>query len=69
MIIGSGGQEARHAPPGERRLCIGDVVATELTTCVKGRYAQLERPAMMVSDTSWPVVALISLEPPTGARR
>ena len=44
MIVGSGGRDVRGMhPPGERRLCVGDFVTTELTPCIDGYYAQICR--------------------------
>ena len=52
MIVGSGGPEVRGMhPPGERRLCIGDLVTTELTPCVEGYYAQLCRTLVVGTPT------------------
>ena len=44
MIIGVGGQEVLGmAPPGGKRLKLGDMVTTELTPCVDGYYVQICR--------------------------
>ena len=48
MLISSGGAEVRGMkPPTERRFQEGDVVATELTPCVDGFYAQICRSLIM----------------------
>ena len=48
MLISSGGPEVRGMkPPTERRFQAGDVVATELTPCVDGFYAQICRSLVM----------------------
>ena len=44
QIIGVGGVEVKGmAPPGGKRLKMGDMVTTELTPCVDGYYAQICR--------------------------
>lgn len=52
MLISSGGPEVRGMkPPTERRFREGDVVATELTPCVDGFYAQICR-SLIVGEPS-----------------
>ena len=52
MLISSGGAEVRGMkPPTERRFREGDVVATELTPCVDGFYAQICR-SLIIGEPS-----------------
>lgn len=52
MLISSGGPEVRGMkPPTERRFQPGDVVATELTPCVDGFYAQICR-SLIIGEPS-----------------
>lgn len=53
MLISSGGPEVRGMkPPTERRFQKGDVVATELTPCVDGFYAQICRTLVIGEPSS-----------------
>ncbi len=53
MLISSGGPEVRGMkPPTERRFQPGDCVATELTPCIDGYYAQICRTLVVGEPTT-----------------